>query len=132
MVERLTVATTRRQELVDLTPRVRAAVAAAHVVEGLCTVFVPHTTCGLTINENADPAVSADLLRTFARLVPPDAAYAHEEGNSDAHALASMVGHSLAIPVEGGTLALGTWQAVYLAEFDGPRTRSVLISVLAR
>ena len=121
--------TPRRECLVDITSLVLRAVAEAGVSQGLCTVFVPHTTAGVTVNENADPDVSHDILSFLAELVPRSWPYRHVEGNSDAHIKASLVGSSVQIPVSGGRLALGTWQAVYLAEFDGPRTRKISLVV---
>ncbi len=124
-METLTVKTTRRECLVDITA------AVAEVVRrrggGLCTVFVPHTTAGVTINENADPDVAADLLHHLSELVPRNRPYRHTEGNSDAHIKATLVGSSVQVPVVGGRLALGTWQGIFLAEFDGPRTRKVQV-----
>ena len=99
--------------------------------EGAAVVYVPHTTAGVTINENVDPSVRADLEMALERLVPSDLPFTHLEGNSDAHTKASLMGSSATIPLAGGRLQLGTWQGIYLAEFDGPRTRRVLVSVLA-
>jgi secondary thiamine-phosphate synthase enzyme len=94
-------------------------------------VYVPHTTAGVTINENADPSVRADIVMALERLVPRDLPFAHLEGNADAHVKASLMGSSVTIPVQDGRLRLGTWQGIYFAEFDGPRRRRVLVSVLA-
>jgi secondary thiamine-phosphate synthase enzyme len=126
-VETFRVQTRRRTELVPVTDRVAAAVRALGLREGVATVFVPHTTAAVTINENADPDVAADLERALDRLVPWRADYAHAEGNSAAHAKASLVGSSVRLPVAGGALRLGTWQGVYLCEFDGPREREVWV-----
>jgi secondary thiamine-phosphate synthase enzyme len=106
-----------------------AAAAAALLQSGLCTVFCPHTTAGVTINENADPEVRADLLRALERAVPNEG-FLHAEGNSDAHMKSSLVGASSTVIVEGGRLKLGTWQAVFLCEFDGPRRRKVWVQIL--
>ena len=95
--------------------------------DGTVTVFVPHTTCGVTINENSDPDVVADMLAALGRLVPWQAGYRHAEGNSAAHVKASLMGSSAVVPVAGSRLQLGTWQAVYLCEFDGPRVREVWV-----
>ncbi len=113
----------------DLGGRVREAVRASGVENGLCTVFVPHTTAGVTINENADPDVAADILAFLAEMVPRNWRFRHAEGNSDAHLKASLMGASVQVPVAGGRLSLGTWQGLYLAEFDGPRTRKVHVVV---
>jgi secondary thiamine-phosphate synthase enzyme len=124
----ISVATPSREVLVDITQRVQGALAEkAATLEGMVSIFVPHTTAGITINEGADPSVARDLLDGLARLVPRDAGYRHSEGNSDAHIKASLIGSSVAVPVEQGELRLGTWQSIYLAEFDGPRTRRVWI-----
>ena len=123
------VRTPRRVAFVDITAQVTAA--AEGQSEGAVLVYVPHTTAGVTINEDADPSVRADLEMALERLVPSDLPFAHLEGNSDAHTKASLMGSSATIPLSGGRLQLGTWQGIYLAEFDGPRTRRVLVSVLA-
>ncbi|WP_025324459.1 secondary thiamine-phosphate synthase enzyme YjbQ [Deferrisoma camini] len=123
----LSVKTPRRECFVDITREVARAVEGTDAV--LCTVFVPHTTAGVTINENADPDVAADLLAHLAELVPRNGPYRHAEGNSDAHVKATLVGSSVQVPVAGGRLVLGTWQGIYLAEFDGPRTRKVHVMV---
>ncbi len=120
--------TSRRIEAKEITREV------AHLVEksdaALAHLFCSHTTCGLTINENADPAVMKDVMDTLDRMVPADPAYAHREGNSDAHVKSSLVGHSLTIPLSHGRLTLGTWQGIYLMEFDGPRERKILLSLV--
>jgi len=116
---------------VDITPQIQEVVRQSGVASGLCYLFVPHTTAGLTLNENWDPDVRGDILRTLNRAVPAVGDYRHEEGNSPAHVKASLMGFSATIPVEGSRLILGTWQGVYLAEFDGPRQRRVLVRVVA-
>ena len=125
------VTTHRRSQLVDITERVAEAVAKSGVADGLCHVFVPHTTAGVTINEGADPDVAADIVSHLTELVPKEAAFEHEEGNSDAHIKTVLVGQSCAAPVRAGKLALGTWQAIFLCEWDGPRTRRVEVAVSA-
>ena len=124
------VQTTRRAQLVDITERVAEAVARSGVDQGICQVFIPHTTAGVTINDGADPAVAADIESHFAELIPKEAAFEHEEGNSDSHIKSVLVGSSCAAPVRGGKLALGTWQAVFLCEWDGPRSRRVEVAVM--
>jgi len=119
----------RRTELIDITPQVEEAVRASGVQEGICLLYVPHTTAGITVNENADPSVKQDILEALERLVPPGAHYKHTEGNADSHIKATLVGSSVMIPVAGGRLAFGTWQGVFFCEFDGPRSRRVLIKV---
>ncbi len=123
------VRTRKNEEIVDITREVAAIAAAADVHEGLCTVFVPHTTAGITINENADPDVKADILMALRHAVPDSLPYTHGEGNSPAHIKASLVGSSASVIVAGGELQLGTWQGICLCEFDGPRTRRVWIVV---
>jgi secondary thiamine-phosphate synthase enzyme len=129
-MEKIGVATQARCQLVDITAKVQEAVRSAGVEAGAVMVFIPHTTAGVTINENADPDVCHDLLEKLARLIPRDEAfYRHGEGNSDAHLKASLVGSSVRVIVEGGRLQLGTWQSIYLAEFDGPRRREAWVNV---
>lgn len=123
------VSTRRRAQLVDITERVVEAVTKSGVTEGVCYVFIPHTTAGVTINEGADPDVARDLEKRLEALVPKDGDYEHEEGNSDSHIKTALVGPSVAAPVRQGKLALGTWQAIFLCEWDGPRTRHVEIGV---
>ena len=126
----LDIRTNAREEMIDLTPEIEASVAASGVENGLCTVFVPHTTAGITINENADPDVGEDLLAALRRAVPDGAPYRHGEGNSPAHVKASLVGSSVTVIVESGRLRLGTWQGIQLCEFDGPRARKVWINII--
>ncbi len=121
------VASQRRRQLIDVTSFVQQAVAASGVAEGLCHVFVPHTTAAVMLNENADPSVGQDLLAAYEKMVPP-VRFLHSEGNSDAHFLSSLVGVSLTIPVSEGELQLGRWQAVYFVELDGPRRRELWVT----
>jgi len=123
--------TSKSEEIVDITARVREGVRTSGVAEGMAVVFVPHTTAGVTINENADPDVKADLLMTLRKAVPDALPYAHSEGNSPAHVKASLVGSSVTVIIEGGQLRLGTWQGICLCEFDGPRTRQVWVKVVS-
>jgi secondary thiamine-phosphate synthase enzyme len=127
---RFEVRTTHRDELVDVTARVAEAVAASGVAAGIAVVSSPHTTAGVTVNENADPDVQRDVLHGLQRIFPREGGWRHFEGNSDAHLKTALVGTSATLPVAGGRLALGTWQAVYLAEFDGPRTRKLDVTVV--
>ncbi len=129
-MHRLTVNTDQRSQMVEITARVREVVHQTNVTSGLAIVYVPHTTAGVTINENADPDVVHDMLAQLDRMVPWDQPfYHHAEGNSAAHVKASMMGASATIMIENGDLALGTWQGIYLCEFDGPRTRQVWVMV---
>jgi len=123
--------TTKKQQTLNITQRVRAEVKASGIENGLCSVFAPHTTAGIAINENTDPDVQTDILNALERAVPTSAQYyKHEEGNAHAHAKAVVVGSSETVPVQGGKLMLGTWQAIYFCEFDGPRNRKVLVTVV--
>src|SRR5689334_13321297 len=129
-VQTFEVRTRQREQFVEITDRVQQALAESPVQSGSVIVYVPHTTAGVTINENADPDVVHDMLLTLARLVPKDApGYRHGEGNSDSHVKASMMGSSCHVLVEQGRLVLGTWQGIYLCEFDGPRTRNVYVDI---
>jgi secondary thiamine-phosphate synthase enzyme len=125
----LRVQTSTREEMVDVTDRVRAAVRAAGVGEGICVVYSPHTTCGVTVNEGWDPDVQSDALQMARDLIPRDRPFAHSEGNSDAHVKTMFVGASATLLVAEGDLKLGRWQAVFLCEFDGPRDRELWVSV---
>jgi secondary thiamine-phosphate synthase enzyme len=128
-IKRLSIRTSSRMQFLDITGLVQDAVKESGVADGICTVFVPHTTAGITINENADPDVTRDIMDTLERLVPRKGDYRHTEGNADSHVKASLMGFSVDVLVEGGRLVLGTWQAIYFCEFDGPRTRQVLVRV---
>ncbi|HKW59221.1 MAG TPA: secondary thiamine-phosphate synthase enzyme YjbQ [Candidatus Dormibacteraeota bacterium] len=125
------VRTSRRSQLVDITERVADAVQRSGIADGVCHVFIPHTTAGVTVNEGADPDVAADVASHLAELVPKESQFEHAEGNSDSHIKSILVGQSCTAPVRGGRLALGTWQAVFLCEWDGPRTRQVEVAVSA-
>jgi secondary thiamine-phosphate synthase enzyme len=131
MFEQLSVRTPSHSCLVEITSLVRQQVAQTGIDQGLCVLYIPHTTAGLTINENADPTVQEDILAGLDKLVPWRDNYSHAEGNSAAHIKASLLGMSLTLFVRRGELALGTWQGIYLAEFDGPRTRRVWVKVIA-
>lgn len=124
------VRTTERHQFIDITGQVQRCVDEAGLKDGLVCVFVPHTTAGVTINENADPDVVGDLLETLAKLIPERSGYRHVEGNSDSHVKSSLIAPSLMLIVEGGRLKLGTWQAVYFAEFDGPRNRQCWVKMV--
>ena len=129
--QRLSIRTGGRTDFVDISAQVGAVVAASGVESGLCYVYVPHTTAGVTINENADPSLQHDIINVLDRIVPSHGGYAHSEGNSAAHVKASLMGATAVIPVEEGRMRLGTWQGVYFCDFDGPRTRKVLVKVVA-
>lgn len=123
------VKTSSRTELIEITNRISEELTGTGITNGTCFLYTQHTTAGLTINENADPDVARDILAGLARLVPVTGDYRHAEGNSDAHIKASLMGFSLTVPVIDGRLALGTWQGIYFCEFDGPRTRQVLLGI---
>jgi secondary thiamine-phosphate synthase enzyme len=130
-MKRLSVPSTRREELVDITSLVRREIEREGIHEGLCVAYCPHTTAGLTVNEHADPSVAKDIMTALDRLVPDDGSWEHLEGNSPAHVKASLVGSSVQLPIDDGSLVLGTWQGVFLFEFDGPRTREVWLRFVA-
>lgn len=126
-MDQFTVRTRERFEMIDITREVRSVLKKSGVRDGVCHVFVPHTTAAVTINENADPDVPRDILMELDKIVPLQDAYRHIEGNSAAHIKASLFGASGTLLVEGGSLVLGTWQSVFFCEFDGPRTRKVIV-----
>lgn len=125
----IAVRTEGAQQFVDITQQVRMVVRESGVKSGECHVFVPHTTAAVTINENADPNVRKDILNRLEEVAPSSGNYLHNEGNSHAHIKSSLVGASLVVFVEAGQLVLGTWQSIFLCEFDGPRTRNVMVRV---
>ncbi len=127
MIKQFTIKTSKRNEFVDITAQIQEVVG--EVSEGVVTVFVPHTTTGITINENADPDVPRDILKKLEKLIPQRDNYSHIEGNSDAHIKASLFGSSVRVIVKDGHLLLGTWQSIFFCEFDGPRTRMFYIQV---
>ena len=130
-MEQIEISTRGHQAFQDMTAEVQAAVNCSGVQEGICIIFCPHTTAGLTLNENWDPTVQHDLGLGLDAISPQRAEYRHGEGNSPAHIKSSLVGASLCVLIAGGKLVLGTWQGIYLAEFDGPRHRKVLIKIMA-
>ena len=121
--------TERRETFLDITREIRKIVSGSNVQNGVCRLFVPHTTAGITINENADPSVRNDVLNYMRKMIPQHAAFKHIEGNSDAHIKSTLVGISLEIPINNGSLMLGTWQGIMFAEFDGPRNRRLHIQI---
>ena len=125
----MSVSTQRREQMIDITEQVQAEVGRSGVGDGICHLYVPHTTCAVTVNEGADPAVQHDFLNHLNVLVPQQHEWQHAEGNSDSHIKSILVGATLAVPVVNGRLRLGRWQAVFLCEFDGPRQRSVWVQV---
>ena len=123
------VKTGRRAQLLDITETIAELVLQTGVKDGICHLFVPHTTAGVSINEGADPDVARDIEAQLARMVPKEADFAHAEGNSDSHIKTLLVGPSCSAPVRGGRLALGTWQAIFFCEWDGPRSRKIEVTV---
>ena len=120
-----------RSEMIDITAAIQKAIHEEKIEKGICLVYTPHTTAAITINENADPDVPRDILAALDRAVPLSANYRHAEGNSAAHVKSSLVGASELVIIENGRLVLGPWQSIFFCEFDGPRTRKVLISIIA-
>ena len=129
-MQSFTIETGAREAFLDITSRVAECVRDAGITRGICTVHVPHTTAGVTINENADPDVTRDMLMCLSSFVPEESGYHHREGNSPAHVKASLMGSSVTVPIEEGRLTLGTWQGIYLCEFDGSRRRRVLVQII--
>jgi secondary thiamine-phosphate synthase enzyme len=131
MMQTFQVKTSSRTEMIDITRSVQEAVRKSDVEEGICMIFVPHTTAAVTINENADPSVSQDILMELNKIVPFEDRYRHTEGNSPAHVKASLMGPSLSVAIESGKIILGTWQGIFFCEFDGPRNRKVYVKVIS-
>lgn len=131
MLETIEIRTRSRTEFLDLTPQIRQIVQKSGIRNGICYLFVPHTTAGLTINENADPSVQHDMLMETNKVIPFQDNYSHYEGNSAAHIKSSLFGNSLFVFIEDGTLVLGTWQGIYFCEFDGSRRRKIFVKIVA-
>lgn len=130
-MERISIQTRKRIDFVEITGQIEEIVKNKNVKSGVCFIFVPHTTCGLTINENADPSVRKDIIEKLSQLIPENDKYFHTEGNSDSHIKSSIIGQSLTVFIEDNSLQLGTWQGIYLCEFDGPRTRQIWIRIIS-
>jgi len=130
MLKRLSIKTTSRTELIDITDQVKRVVEEGRVKDGILYLFVPHTTAAITINENADPSVRKDILTEINKVIPFDDNYSHAEGNSAAHIKSSIIGFSEIIFIENGNLVLGTWQGIYFCEFDGGRNREVVVKII--
>ncbi|MFC1643636.1 secondary thiamine-phosphate synthase enzyme YjbQ [Chlamydiota bacterium] len=130
MITTIPVKTNSNTELIDISSHVIKFVQQSGILDGLCTIFIPHTTAGITINENADPSVAEDILKEINKIIPFDDSYLHMEGNSAAHIKSSLFGTSQTIIIEKGQLLLGTWQGIYFCEFDGPRDRKVVMKVI--
>ncbi len=130
MLREITIKTNNSTQILDITAQVQKVVKESEITEGLCCVFVPHTTAGVTINENADPSVKEDILKELNKVIPFNDHYSHLEGNAAAHIKASIIGSSVNIPVSNSNLLLGTWQGICFCEFDGPRTRKFYVKVI--
>jgi secondary thiamine-phosphate synthase enzyme len=130
-LKNLQVNTERRNQMIDITARIQKLVNDADIADGRVDVFVPHTTAAVTINENADPTVKSDILQYLEKLIPQRAGFSHSEGNSDAHIKSGLVGSSLSVFVSAGHLVLGRWQGIYFCDFDGPRSRKVIVKIVS-
>ena len=130
MLKEITIQTSTHTQILDITSQVRKVIRESEIIEGLCCVFVPHTTAGVTINENADPSVKQDILMELNKVIPFDDNYSHLEGNAAAHIKASIIGSSVDIPVKNNNLLLGTWQGICFCEFDGPRQRHFYVKII--
>lgn len=128
-MNKLNISTSQRKELVDITNRVKQEVSNINVEDGICYLYVPHTTAGIIINEDYDPSVRRDINNKLSEIAPSSANYAHKEGNADSHIKASLVGSSVNVMVENSELVLGKWQGIFFAEFDGPRSRNLYIKI---
>ena len=130
MLKEMTIQTSAQTQMIDITAQVQNTVGESGIAEGLCCVFIPHTTAGVTINENADPSVKQDIVRELNKVIPFDDHYSHLEGNSAAHIKASIIGSSVNVPVKNNHLLLGTWQGICFCEFDGPRRRKFYVKII--
>lgn len=129
-MESFSIKTKERETIVDITSEVNSALSRMNATDGICVVYVPHTTAGITINENADPSVKTDIRDTLMKLVPSGSHYKHLEGNADSHVKSSMMGSSVTVIIRRNMLCLGTWQGIQFCEFDGPRTRQVWVNFI--
>lgn len=130
MLKEIAVQTNTQTQIIDITAQIQKVVRESGISEGLCCVFIPHTTAGVTINENADPSVKYDIIMELNKVIPLNDHYRHLEGNSAAHIKASIIGSSVNVPVENNNLLLGTWQGICFCEFDGPRQRNVYVKIV--
>jgi len=130
VIKTLTVRTSSREEFVDITDEVEKVVRDSGVKNGVCYLYVPHTTAGITINEGADPSVKKDIINALKKIAPYGAGYSHMEGNADSHIKTTLVGSSVNVFIENGSLILGQWQSIFFCEFDGPRTRKVYLKII--
>ena len=128
---KLDVRTNSQTQFIDITQEIQQAISKSGIKSGICQIFIPHTTAGVTINENADPSVTRDILMELNKVIPFRDGYHHQEGNSAAHIKSSLVGCSLAVIIDGGQIQLGTWQGIYFCEFDGPRSRRLWLKIIS-
>jgi secondary thiamine-phosphate synthase enzyme len=131
MLKEIAIQTNTQTQIIDITAQIQKVVRESGISEGLCCVFIPHTTAGITINENADPSVKHDIIMELNKVIPLNDHYRHSEGNSAAHIKASIIGSSVNVPVENNNLLLGTWQGICFCEFDGPRQRNVYVKIIS-
>lgn len=131
MLEKIKVSTNRQCQLVDVTKEIQKVIDKHQIKEGILHLFCPHTTAAITVNENYDPSVQTDISETLSKLIPHHSGYAHTEGNADAHIKSAIVGSSRTLFIENSKIAFGTWQGIYLCEFDGPRTREIWVKIIA-
>jgi len=130
MIEYTNIKSASREEFIDITGRIQKIIDNSGIREGLCVVYIPHTTAGITINEDADPDVINDIKNYLDRMVPNAEYFKHLEGNSPAHIKSSIIGHSITVPVSEGRLLLGRWQGIFFCEFDGPRSRQIIVKII--
>jgi secondary thiamine-phosphate synthase enzyme len=130
MFEVIEIESKNREEMISITDKVSEIIRKAKIKEGICVIYVPHTTAGVTINEDADPSVKKDILNHLSKIIPYNESYSHIEGNADAHIKASIIGSSVNVIINNGELLLGRWQGIFFCEFDGPRRRKIYLKIL--
>ena len=130
MIKKLEIKTNSRSEIIDITDKIQKVISDSKIKSGICIIYVPHTTAGITVNENYDPSVRADILDYLEKLAPPSTPYRHTEGNADSHIKTSVVGSSATLVIEEGKILLGSWQGIMFCEFDGPRTRKLVVKIM--
>lgn len=130
MLEKLEIKTRKKVDLINITSQIKKVIVKSGIQEGICIIFVPHTTAGVTINENADPDVIRDIIESLNKIVPFDSTYKHSEGNSPAHIKSSLISPDRTVIIENGSLSLGVWQGIYFCEFDGPRNRKLFVKII--
>ena len=131
MIKKLEIKTNSRSEIIDITDKIQKIISDSKIKSGICIIYVPHTTAGITVNENYDPSVRTDILDYLEKIAPPSARYRHTEGNADSHIKTSVVGSSATLVIEDGKILLGSWQGIMFCEFDGPRNRKLVVKIIA-